>query len=33
MLQVDPEKRISAQEALEHEYFNDLSSEIKNMYK
>ena len=32
-LQVDPDKRISADEALEHPYFNDLDEKTKQLYK
>ena len=33
MLQMDPEKRISADEALKHPYFDDIQSVIKEIYK
>ncbi len=33
MLQLDPEKRISADEALKHPYFDDAQSIIKEIYK
>jgi serine/threonine protein kinase len=33
MLQPNPSFRITAKDALEHEYFNDLSEDVKNMYK
>ena len=32
-LQIDPEKRISAEEALKHPYFNDLDEKTKGLYK
>jgi hypothetical protein len=32
MLQIDPEKRLSAEEALKHPYFDDIQN-IKDMYK
>ena len=31
-LQVDPSKRISAEEALNHPYFNDLDETTKELY-
>ena len=31
-LQIDPEKRISAEEALKHPYFNDLDEKTKALY-
>jgi serine/threonine protein kinase len=33
MLQPNPSLRITAKDALEHEYFNDLSEEVRFMYK
>jgi len=33
MLQLDPEKRISANDALNHPYFNDLQKSTKDLYK
>lgn len=33
MLQLEPEKRISASAALEHPYFNDLLKSTKDLYK
>lgn len=33
MLQIDPEKRITAEEALKHPYFDDILSLIKDIYK
>jgi len=33
MLQLDPEKRVSANEALNHPYFNDLQKSTKDLYK
>lgn len=33
MLQLDPEKRISAEEALEHPYFDEIKSSIDMIYK
>jgi len=33
MLQIDPEKRISAEEALKHPYFDDIQNLIKEIYK
>lgn len=33
MLQPNPLLRISAKDALEHEYFNDLPEETKKLYK
>lgn len=33
MLEYDPAKRISAKEALEHPYFNELSPEIKSQFR
>ena len=32
-LQIDPDKRISADEALKHPYFNDLDEKTKEIYK
>ena len=32
-LQIDPDKRISAEEALKHPYFNDLDEKTKALYK
>ena len=31
-LQIDPDKRISAEEALQHPYFNDLDEKTKEIY-
>ena len=31
-LQIDPDKRISAVEALQHPYFNDLDEKKKEIY-
>ena len=31
-LQIDPEKRISAEDALKHPYFNDLDEKTKALY-
>ena len=31
-LQIDPDKRISADEALQHPYFNDLDEKTKEIY-
>ena len=33
MLQVDPDKRISAEEAVKHAYFDDIQNLIKDIYK
>lgn len=33
MLQLDPEKRISAQEALKHKFFEDIPEEVKAIYR
>jgi len=33
MLQIDPEKRISADEALKHPYFDDIQLLLKEIYK
>jgi hypothetical protein len=33
MLYIDPEKRISAEEALNHPYFDDIQTLIKEIYK
>jgi len=33
MLQSNPAKRITAKEALEHSYFNDLPKEVLQLYK
>lgn len=33
MLILNPSLRISAKEALEHEYFKDLPEEVLNLYK
>jgi len=33
MLQIDPEKRITAEEALKHPYFDDIQGLIKEIYK
>jgi len=33
MLQLDPEKRISANDALSHPYFSDLQKSTKDLYK
>jgi serine/threonine protein kinase len=33
MLQPNPSLRITAKDAIEHEYFKDLSEDVKNMYK
>jgi len=33
MLQTDPEKRITAEEALKHQYFDDIQDLIKEIYK
>ena len=32
MLQLDPDKRISAEEALKHPYFNDIKDKIQEIY-
>lgn len=32
MLQVDPDKRITADEAMKHPYFEDMQDWIKEMY-
>ena len=32
-LQIDPEKRISAEDALNHPYFNDLDETTKKIYE
>ena len=31
-LQIDPDKRISAEDALKHPYFNDLDEKTKALY-
>ena len=33
MLQIDPDKRISAQEALEHKFFDDVRDKMKEFYE
>jgi serine/threonine protein kinase len=33
MLQIDPEKRIDADQAMKHPYFDDIQSTIKDIYK
>lgn len=33
MLQIDPEKRITAEEALKHPYFDDIQDLLKEIYK
>jgi cyclin-dependent kinase len=33
MLQMDPEKRISAEDALKHPFFNDVLASVKELYK
>lgn len=33
MLQIDPEKRISAEDALKHSYFKDLPQAVYGKYK
>ena len=33
MLQPNPSLRITAKDAIEHDYFKDLSEDVKNMYK
>lgn len=33
MLQIDPEKRVTAEEALKHPYFDDIQNLIKEIYK
>lgn len=33
MLQIDPEKRITADEALKHPYFDDIQGMISEIYK
>ena len=33
MLKIDPEERISAEDALKHPYFNDIQQLIKEIYK
>ena len=33
LLELDPDKRILANEALEHPYFKDLDEETKKMYE
>jgi serine/threonine protein kinase len=33
MLQIDPEKRLTADEALQHPYFDDIQSLISDIYK
>jgi serine/threonine protein kinase len=33
MLQIDPEKRLTADEALKHPYFDDIKSMINDIYK
>jgi hypothetical protein len=33
MLQLDPEKRITAEEALKHPYFDEIQSYITEFYK
>jgi len=32
MLLIDPEKRISAEDALKHPFFNDLLQSVKDLY-
>jgi serine/threonine protein kinase len=33
MLQINPEKRISAENALKHPYFDDIQKLIKEIYE
>jgi len=33
MLQIDPDKRISAADSLKHPFFDDLSQDVLDMYK
>ncbi len=33
MLQTDPDKRCTAEEALKHPYFDDIQNLIKEIYK
>lgn len=33
MLKMDPDKRISAEDALKHSFFNDISQSVKDLYK
>jgi hypothetical protein len=33
MLKLDPEERISADDALKHPYFDDIKDTIKEVYK
>jgi serine/threonine protein kinase len=33
MLQLDPEKRLSADEALKHPYFDDVQAIVADIYK
>ena len=33
MLQIDPNKRVTAEEALTHPYFDDIQNLIKEIYK
>jgi serine/threonine protein kinase len=33
MLQIDPEKRTTAEEALKHPYFDEIQNLLKEIYK
>ena len=33
MLQIDPEKRISAADALKHKFFDDIDQSVLDLYK
>ena len=33
MLQIDPDMRVTAEEALKHPYFDDIQNLIKEIYK